>query len=374
MRRDFYRKKNVIWFHCASLGEFEQARPLIELFKKGNNKILLSFFSPSGYDVVHKSYSKADYICYLPLDTIKNVNTFLEIANPEAVIFIKYEFWFCFINTLHSRKIPTFIVSAIFNRNQMFFKWYGNFMREGIKKFTHFFVQDEGSKKLLESIGIDSVTVSGDTRFDRVIEIARKSSHIGEIEKFKGEKILLIAGSTSKPCEKLLTHIINNDNCNMKFIIAPHEITKRNIQELKNNIKSKYVLFSEINRQDISLYDVLILDNVGMLSAVYKYGDISYIGGGLEKRELHNIMEPAAFGLPIIIGKNYHNFLEAVKMVEENAAFPIENNVTSLGDIIKKLLDGDIRKEAGQRALKFVENNRSDLKKIIHIIDKNTNQ
>lgn len=320
------KNARYIWFHCASLGEFEQGRPVIEAIKKQfpEYKIVLTFFSPSGYEI-RKNYNQADIVVYLPIDTRRNAQFFLSVVNPEKVFFIKYEFWYNFITELKKRQIPLYLISAIFRENQVFFKknrW-GNWFRKMLFQFEHIFVQNESSAKLLSSIGIKQFTVSGDTRFDRVAAIAASSKEIPIVEKFKGNSLLIVAGSTWKHDEKLLAEFINQ-NIDIKFIIAPHEVSNANINRLHQLLKKPTIKFSQINETEIDKYQVLIIDSVGLLSSLYRYGNIAYIGGGFGIG-IHNILEAATFGLPIIFGPNYKKFKEAVDLKLEGGAFSIQN-------------------------------------------------
>ncbi|MBT3386197.1 MAG: 3-deoxy-D-manno-octulosonic acid transferase [Prolixibacteraceae bacterium] len=315
-----------LWFHCASLGEFEQGRPVIEEIKKQfpEFKIVLTFFSPSGYEI-RKNYNLADVVMYLPVDTKNNAQTFIDIVKPEKVFFIKYEFWYNYINELKKREIPLYIVSAMFRENQQFFKnsYLGNWFRKMLFQFEHFFVQNETSAQLLKNIGLSNVTISGDTRFDRVAAIAKNSKEIPIVEKFKGNSTLIVAGSTWKADEELLVEFINQ-NKNIKFIIAPHEVSSANINRLQHLLIKRANLFSQINETIIDNCQVLIIDSVGLLSSLYRYGNIAYIGGGFGVG-IHNILEAATFGLPVIFGPNYKNFREAVDLKSLGGAFPIKN-------------------------------------------------
>ena len=329
-----------IWIHCASLGEFEQGRPLIESIKKQHPvyKIILTFYSPSGYEV-RKNYQLADLVCYLPTDTKKNAKKFIQYIQPEKVFFIKYEFWFHYINELNRKQIPLYSISAIFRHNQQFFKntMWGNWYRKLLSGFNHFFIQNESSAQLLESIGLTNYTVSGDTRFDRVAEIAKNIKPIPIVEKFKGNTQLLIAGSTWKPDEELLAAFINQNN-EVKFIIAPHEVSATNINRLQQLLKNKAITLSNADESQIHKFQVLIIDSIGILSSVYRYGEIAYIGGGFGVG-IHNILEAATFGLPVIFGPNYKKFKEAVDLVNEGGAFSIstrEELLEILNTLIKE--------------------------------------
>ena len=317
-----------VWFHCASLGEFEQGRPVMEKFKMQNSKckIVLTFFSPSGYEV-RKNYGGADCIFYLPMDTSFNAEKFISLINPSKVFFVKYEFWFHYLRTLSAKKIPVYLVSAIFRPQQIFFKWYGGFFRSMLKLFTHIFLQDNGSADLLSSIGITSHTVAGDTRVDRVVEAAAAVKPIPLIEKFKDNKPLMIAGSTWKEDEQIIQSLIKHHTPHQspfKLVIAPHEINEQRLDFLLNLFaKYKTVRFSMAKAETISSFDVLIIDNIGMLSSVYQYGNFGYIGGGFGKG-IHNILEAAVFGMPVFFGPNYSMFTEAVDLIKRKGAFSIQ--------------------------------------------------
>lgn len=313
----------LVWVHCASLGEFEQGRPIVERLKQyyPDFKILLTFFSPSGYEV-RKNYDKADYVYYLPLDSPKSALRFIEITKPSLAIFIKYEFWHNYLKFLSERHIPVISVSSIFRNNQIFFKSYGAFQRSTLRLIDHFFVQNEKSKSLLNQININSVTVSGDTRFDRVFSTCQDASAIKDIEKFIGSsKVMVIGSSWPEDMEILLPFIQKNP---LKFIIAPHEINRKEISTLVERLNVSSARYSDgpfrwVEKQ------VLIIDNIGLLSQLYQYGDYAYIGGAFGKG-LHNILEAAAFGLPIFFGnKNYKKFDEAFRLAELGGAFPIDS-------------------------------------------------
>ena len=335
----------IIWIHCASLGEFEQGRPIIEAIKKQHSEyqILLTFFSPSGYEI-RKNYNLADYICYLPADTKRNAEKLIELVHPEIVFFVKYEFWYHYITELKKRKIPLYLVSAIFRENQLFFKnspW-GKWYRQMLSGFEHFFVQDEQSVRLLAQIGIHKVTKAGDTRFDRVAEIARNGKNIPIVEKFKGTSQLVVAGSTWKPDEELLVQYIHS-HPETKFIIAPHETKKGNIERLINLLKSPVICYSEATEESVMNKQVLIVDTIGLLSAIYKYADLAYIGGGFGVG-IHNTLEAAIFGMPIVFGPNYLKFQEATNMVNLGIAYPI-SDYNSLQTILKDLLTDPGKKD-----------------------------
>lgn len=313
-------KARIVWIHVASLGEFEQGRPIIEKLRKEHPeyKILLTFYSPSGYEI-RKNYPGADYIFYLPLDTPSNVRKFMDLAHPEVAIFVKYEFWLNFLAELRRRKVRTYIVSAIFRRNSIFFRPMGGAWRQALETFDTLFVQNEESKKLLAELGFDNVQVTGDTRFDRVAEIARQAKHIDIIERFKGEERLFVAGSTWGPDEDLLIQLIN-DNPKVKFLIAPHEMDEGRIARLMTETKGGAVRYTQCTANtSFSHQQVLILDTVGILSSAYGYATWSYIGGGFGVG-IHNTLEAATFGLPIAFGPNYQKFKEARDLVMLEAA------------------------------------------------------
>ncbi|MCY1720669.1 3-deoxy-D-manno-octulosonic acid transferase [Prolixibacteraceae bacterium Z1-6] len=357
-----------LWFHCASLGEFEQGRPVIEETKNQfpGYKIILTFFSPSGYEI-RKNYEGADVVCYLPMDTKQHARTFLNIVKPEKVFFVKYEFWYNFITELKSRQIPLYIISAIFRENQQFFKntpW-GKWYRKILFSFEHFFIQNEKSGELLSSIGIKNFTISGDTRFDRVASIASGAKKFDIVDKFKGNSTVVIAGSTWKPDEELLIEFINNlnDTNSVKFIIAPHEVSASNINRIHQMLKKPAISFSKIQNADIQNYQVLIIDSIGILSSLYQYGNLAYIGGGFGVG-IHNILEAATFALPILFGPNYKRFKEAVELTEKKGAFPIKN-YNELKDALNLLLnDKNKIKKASETSKIYVEKNVGSTKLI----------
>ena len=388
----------VVWVHAASLGEFEQGRPLIEKLKRDNPeyKILLTFFSPSGYEV-RKNYAGADVIVYLPLDTPRNARRFVELVKPEKVVFVKYEFWLNYLGELRKNGVDTYIISAIFRSNQVFFKWYGGIFREGLKAFKKMFVQNEESKELLKGIGVENVIVAGDTRFDRVADIAAAAKKLEIVESFVGmrngiplspsdsspnlgeqlvahnlgEQLLevqereflpvLVVGSSWGPDEDLLARYINERAGRMKMIIAPHEVHEERIKELTEKLTCKYALYTDIQKEitnvsqqstvngqqalnpsaslvplkqgdnkmcaanlTLNSLDVLVVNTIGVLSSVYQYGQVAYIGGGFGVG-IHNTLEAAAWGMPVVFGPNYHKFQEAKELIECGAGQSIKN-------------------------------------------------
>lgn len=347
----------VIWFHCASLGEFEQGRPVIEKVKPiyPKHKIVLSFFSPSGYEV-RKNYEQADVVVYLPIDTKKNVQQFIDYIHPEIAVFVKYEFWPNLLNQLKKKEIPTILISGIFRENQIFFKKYGIWMKNKLKLFTHFFVQDDNSKKLLNSIGIENVTISGDTRFDRVSEIVNQNNHLDFIDKFKDNKITLVAGSTWADDDKLLINYINNHSTeNDKFIIAPHNINTDSIKKIQSELNVKSILYSNYQTIELKTARVFVLDTIGILTKVYSYADIAYVGGGFTNG-IHNILEPATFGIPVMIGPKYHKFKEATNLIATRGCIAVTNEQEFVKTLIN-FRDPSYRNSIGNNAKSFVKSN-----------------
>lgn len=357
MAKSINPNDDIVWVHCASLGEFEQGRPIIEQIRKidPSKKILLTFFSPSGYEI-RKNYEGADYIFYLPHDRKRNVKRFMDIVNPKAAIFIKYEFWHNYLNELGKRKIPTYVVSAIFRPKSIFFRPWGGSWRKVLRNFTTIFVQNEESRKLLKSIGIENVRVAGDTRFDRVAAIAKMTRHIPIIENFRGDSRLFVAGSTWGPDEEILLELIN-DNPSIRFVIAPHEMDEARINHIIKEVKggTKRYTGSDENT-DFSDTQVLILDTVGILSAVYGYATWSYIGGGFGVG-IHNTLEAATFGLPLSFGPKYKKFKEACDMIELRAATSIKS-AKELKEWFEPLRDNEEHLAAASHAAKdYAEHN-----------------
>ena len=314
-----------IWIHVASLGEFEQGLPILEQLRSGypHYKMVLSFFSPSGYEV-KKNTSLADVVVYLPMDTVSNAKLFLNIVQPELVLFVKYEIWPNYLHELYKRKVPTLLVSAKFSQRQVFFKPFGGFMRNSLKTFSHFFVQDDNSKALLESIGLNNITISGDTRFDRVSQILGRNNQLDFMDGFKQDGFCLVAGSTWPEDEEILTNFINASKERMKFIIAPHEIKSTHIDKLENAINKRTVRYSKVTHTDLKEFEVILVDTIGLLTKIYSYADIAYVGGGFATG-LHNTLEPAVYGIPVIIGPGYKGFKEAEDLVEKGGLTSISN-------------------------------------------------
>ena len=365
----FNNTSKTIWIHCASLGEFEQGRPLIEALKKTHSeyKIVLTFFSPSGYEV-RKDYPLADIVCYLPMDGKANSKRFYDIVNPNLVIFVKYEFWFYYLKEAQKRNIPSILVSAIFRPDQLFFKWYGQLYRELLESFTQIFVQNQESKQLLGNINLSSnVFISGDTRFDRVIEIANNSLIINNIDLFIKNNKIIVAGSTWAEDDKVLASLAKTET-DFNYIIAPHEISKHRLKECLT-LYPDAQLYSEwkINPQDNRR--VLIIDNIGILSTLYKYAYICFIGGGWGKEGIHNLLEAAVYYKPVVFGPIFHQFEEAKAIIEEEGGYYVDN-LSELKKISDKLSnDASFYAETSKKAGDFVINHAGATKEIIKKIE-----
>jgi len=361
LSQEINQNDKTIWFHAASLGEFEQGLPVIEKIKEkfSNHKIVITFFSPSGFEV-RKNNNFADVTVYLPLDTKKNAEEFLKLVHPEMVFFIKYEYWPNYLNEIQKLKIPTYLISGIFRENQAFFKWYGGFYRNALKTFDYFFVQNESSKKLLQSIGFQNVKISGDTRFDRVSKILNQNNSIESVKKFKNNTLTIVVGSSWAKDENNLIDFINSNSFNVKFIIAPHNIKVEQITELKKSILRKTLLYSEIFTSDLPLqdYEVLIVDSVGILTKIYSYADIAYVGGGFGTSGLHNILEPATFGIPVLIGPNFERFSEAVALVNLGGCISVKSKIELEEKLTFLIQNEDERHEIGHMACTFVKMNK----------------
>jgi len=345
----------VIWMHCASLGEFEQGRPIIEKLKSEipSSRIVLTFFSPSGYEI-RKNYEKADYVMYLPLDSKENAAAFLELIKPQLAIFVKYEFWHYYLQELKNRKIETILVSGIFRSSQPFFQWWGSFHRNMLNNFSHLFVQNKGSKELLDGIGLgDRTTIAGDTRFDRVLEAVQQWKPVQHIDDFCTDQFVIVAGSTWPQDEIILSEFIKDHWNNQKLIIAPHEIKDENIKRLRGLFQDS-ILFSEIGIQHSSAisHQVLIIDNIGYLSRLYKYASVCYVGGGFNKSGHHNILEAAVYAKPVITGPNFQKFKESVDLKKLKGSFAIENAAE-----LKQLILTMNIEEAGTIAADYVREN-----------------
>lgn len=358
----------VVWIHAASLGEFEQGRPVIEKIREQQPeyKILVTFYSPSGYEI-RKNYADADYIFYLPIDTPGNAKKFLDVAHPEIAIIVKYEFWLNLLSELKHRGVRTYLISAIFRRNSIFFRSYGSIWRQALDSFEQMFVQNEESKELLHEIGFDNVVVAGDTRFDRVAEIARNVKKVPIVERFKGDSPLFVAGSTWGPDEEILQTLIN-DNPQIKFVVAPHEMENSRIERIIAQTKGGAVRYTLCNEEsDFSKIQVLILDTIGILSSVYGYATWSYIGGGFGVG-IHNTLEAATFGLPIAFGPNYQKFKEARDMVALGAATKVESAEDLSAWFAPLRDDKSALQRAGSAAKSYTQRNQGATSLIMKIV------
>lgn len=350
-------KEKYFWIHAASLGEFEMAVPVLKMLKETypQHKTVVSFFSPSGFNN-KKKHPLVDIFTYLPLDTKQNAEKFIETIQPEMAFFIKYDFWPNFLYKLKSKKVRTFLVSGVFRNDQLFFKSYGKWMRNSLEAFEHFFVQNENSENLLKSIGFNNVSIAGDTRFDRVAAQIEADNRIDFIEDFKGDALLCVLGSTWPEDEKLFLEHLNTSE-NIKFIIAPHEIKAEKINELQQSIRIPAIRFSEKQNADLSEYRVLILDTIGLLGRAYSYAGIAYVGGAAGKTGLHNILEPATFGIPIIIGENYSKFPEAGRLRQLAGLFSVKNPAEFSEIMTKFQTNKDFRIKSGMIAGHFINSN-----------------
>jgi 3-deoxy-D-manno-octulosonic-acid transferase len=335
---------NRMWIHCASLGEFEQGRPVIEQLKANDPTlfIILTFFSPSGFEL-RKNYNKADVVCYLPTDTKKNARKFIAIASPKFAVFVKYEFWINYFEELKQKNIPLFVVSSIFRPSQVFFKWYGAFYKKALQNVKHFFVQDENSKKLLILAGIKNVSVTGDTRFDRVLAVSKEVKKFPLVDQFSRNNKVLVAGSSWPEDEEIIFHVLKHSSTlSLKLILAPHEVDENRIHKLEKLVNEKFGAGSVLRYSSGNYSEnarVLIIDNIGLLSSLYRYATIAWIGGGFGKG-IHNVLEASVFGVPVIFGPEYRKFREATELVNLNGAFSVGNSKDA-GEILVKLLTDD---------------------------------
>ncbi|MFA7687581.1 MAG: glycosyltransferase N-terminal domain-containing protein [Moheibacter sp.] len=356
MKQAISSDDKIIWVHCSSLGEFEQGRPVMEKIKKEfpNHKLALSFFSPSGYEI-RKDYQGADYIFYLPLDTPKNAKQLIKILHPEVLILVKYEYWYNLLKRLQKKDIPVLVISAVIKENNLFFRPFGSWFRKIIAGIEHFFVQDNDSKNLLESIGIEKVTVSGDTRFDRVKEIREANARVEFIEKFKGNSKLIVAGSTWPDDEEILVKFINKKLPNdWKLIFAPHNIKEKDILSLSQVIQKPTAIYTKSDQNQIENSQILILDTIGMLTKIYAYSDVSYVGGGFTKTGVHNTLEPAVFGVPIIFGPNYENYFEAVDLIQNQGAQRFKDQYDFDEKMLALIESAAERKSRGRAAADYI--------------------
>jgi len=364
-------RDEVLWFHCSSLGEYEQGLPVFKVLRERYKsfKIVLTFFSPSGYEI-RKNTDVADVVVYLPLDTKHNARQFLDLIHPNLTVFVKYDIWPNYLTELKRRNLRAILISAAFRPSQSYFKFYGAIFRKALTAFEHIFVQDESSKFLMESIGIKDVTVSGDTRFDRVSQQLEQNNTLDFIAEFKQDKVCMVIGSSWPEDEELIIKYINESSLkDIKYIIAPHNIKTKQIEQLTHRLQPKTVLYSEKGSQDLSKFPVFIIDTIGLLSKIYGCADLAYVGGGMGKTGLHNILEPAVFGVPIIIGKNYDIFPEVKQMIEKAGVFSIRN-FKELKQALDPLFENQKeRKHLGNLNKSFVDQQKGAVKHIIDYID-----
>ena len=369
LREKIDRNAKYIWFHASSLGEFEQGRPLIEKIKAEHPeyKILLTFFSPSGYEV-RKNYGGADVVCYLPFDTPYRVKKFLDLSKPVMAIFIKYEFWDNYLSELKRRNIPVYIVSAIFRKEQLFFKWYGGMYRKVLSYFTHIFVQDDASRELLSKYGVTNVSVFGDTRFDRVQDVYKNTKQVPMVELFvnnnrSDNQLTMVAGSSWQQDEEVYLNYFN-EHPELKLIIAPHEIHKDHLMHIESMLKRHSIRLSEATEKDIKGKSCLIVDSFGLLSSIYRYGDLAYIGGGFGAG-IHNVLEAAVYGIPVIFGPKYQKFKEARDLLQVGGAFSITDEKTFESKMEELSTYRDLLEAAGAAAGDFVKSNIGATNRII---------
>lgn len=359
--------------HSASLGEFEQGRFLLENLRimYPDSCMIITFFSPSGYEVM-KDYKGADHIFYLPEPTSKNARKFIQLLNPKLVLWIKYDYWYHYLYELKKRNTPVLLISAIFNRKNSFFKWYGPLYTEMLRCFTWLFVQDEASLKRLRLIGFRNVSVSGDTRFDRVIDIAENFKAIPLIEEFLGDKPVIVAGSTWTEDEEEIDHYANT-RPEIKFIIAPHEIGEEHLQEIEKlfNRSVRYSALSETTNHQNNETNTLIIDNIGMLSRLYKYATITFVGGGFGEEGVHNVLEAAVYGKPVIFGPVFNQFMEAIDLLEEGAAFTVDSALELEKTFNNLLSEKEFYKECCNAAREYVYSHRGATQKILNYIQEN---
>ena len=364
LQRKIDRNAQYIWFHAASLGEFEQGRPLIERIRKEypQYKILQTFFSPSGYEV-RKNYDGADIVCYLPIDTPSNVKKFVDLVDPCMVFFVKYEFWQNYLNTLNKKGVPVYSVSSIFRPNQIFFRWYGKGYQQVLKTFAHLFVQNEESKQLLAGIGVNNTTVVGDTRFDRVLDICAAAKQLPLVQKFKGDALTFVAGSSWGPDEDIFIKYFNT-HPEMKLIIAPHVVNDSHLKEIESKLQRSCVRYTKATEENVLQADCLIIDCYGLLSSIYRYGEISYIGGGFGVG-IHNVLEAAVYGIPVIFGPNNKKFREAQHLLANKGGFEI-NSYEDFEQLMNKFLsDEAYLKQSGKAAGDYVKGNAGAMEKIM---------
>ncbi|MFD2915648.1 3-deoxy-D-manno-octulosonic acid transferase [Psychroserpens luteus] len=370
LQKNINKTDKTIWFHCASLGEYEQGLPVFEKLRQeySQYKIILSFFSPSGYEI-RKNTKVADLVVYLPLDTKSNAKRFIDIVHPEFTVFVKYDIWANLLLELKNQNRRAILISAVFRKNQIYFKGYGNLQKSALFAFEHIFVQDENSKTLLNNINYNSVKVSGDTRYDRVSNQLNQDNKLDFISEFKGNSTCIVIGSSWEEDEALLIPYINdNASESLKFIIAPHEVNTSHINAISSKLTPVTVLFSEKEGKNLEDYNVFIIDTIGLLTKIYSDADIAYVGGAMGKTGLHNILEPAVFGAPLIIGKNYKKFPEAFAMIEKAGVISVEDK-TGLKTILNSLITShQLRDSLGKKNAAFIKENKGAVVQIMNHI------
>ena len=370
LKQSIPKETKTLWFHCASLGEYEQGLPVFKELRKDyqEHTIVLTFFSPSGYEI-RKHTEIANVVVYLPMDTQLNVKRFLDLVHPELTIFVKYDIWPNYLLELKKRGLRAILISTLFRKKQSYFKWYGAMMREALSCFEHIFVQDDGSQKLLKSINFNDVTIAGDTRYDRVSDQLLQNNTLPFIEEFKKDNLCVVIGSSWPEDDEILTRFINSNSVKkVKYIIAPHNIKSSQIQNLKEKLQCNVVLFSEKEGKQLSEYSIFIIDTIGLLSKIYSYADIAYVGGAMGTTGLHNILEPAVFGVPIIIGKNHEKFPEADQMISEAGVVSI-SDYEQLEKVLLSLIEDDEKRlVTGKRNAQFIEEHQGAVVRILNYI------
>ena len=368
LARAVHTNDSYVWFHASSLGEFEQGRPLMERIRERHPeyKILLTFFSPSGYEV-RKNYGGADIVCYMPFDTKRNARRFVRMVRPQKAFFIKYEFWKNFIEELHRTDCEVYSVSSIFRKKQIFFRPYGREYAKVLRSFTRIFVQNDDSRRLLESNGITSVTVAGDTRFDRVNDIRDAAKDVEAARQFVGEAgDVLVVGSSWEPDEDIIIPYFNNHK-NLKLILAPHVVSEAHIQRITGALKRPSVRITQANGKNMEEYGCMIVDTYGMLSAIYRYGNIAYVGGGFGVG-IHNVPEAAVYGVPVIIGPNHHKFREAEMLLHLGGCFEITSPETFAMTMDLLTGNSETRRKAGETAGEYIRSNAGAADRIFNSI------
>ena len=356
LHKKIRRDEMYVWFHAASLGEFEQGRPLMERLRREHPeyKILLTFFSPSGYEV-RKNYEGADVVCYLPFDTPGNVHSFLRLARPCMAFFIKYEFWNNYLHACRRKKILVYSVSSIFREEQVFFRWYGRSYSDVLRCVTHFYVQNEASRDLLARKGITNVTVVGDTRFDRVIDISRQAKQLPLVAAFKQDAKVLVAGSSWAPDEDLIIPYFNA-HPEMKLVLAPHVVSEEHLKEIEGKLQRPSVRYTQAKAEDVAKADCLIIDCYGLLSSIYRYGEMAYVGGGFGVG-IHNVPEAAVYGIPVVIGPNNQKFREAQDLLRMGGCLEVADAGSYRQAMDRLLSDDAFREERGRIAGQYIEHN-----------------